>query len=151
VLGFLACASIARREALLEVGGFARFLVVGAEERLLAYDLRARGWDLAYVDDIVAHHHPSRVRDPAGRRAVVVRNDLLIDMLRRPWPVILRSVRRLGTQARRERVARTALVQAARMMPKVLTERRRLTADVEAEARTLDANGGQGVVFDIHV
>jgi GT2 family glycosyltransferase len=149
VLGFLACASVVRREALLEVGGFAPFFVVGAEERLLAYDLREHGWDLAYVDDVVAHHYPSRVRDQTGRRTAVLRNDLLIDILRRPWPVVLRSALRLGAQARRDPAAGAALLAAARTIPQVLPQRRRLGAHVEAEARMLDTNGGRGVVHDV--
>ena len=36
------------------------------------------GW-LAYLDDVVAHHHPSSDRS-LGRRALIVRNDLLYDV-----------------------------------------------------------------------
>lgn len=45
VLGFLACSAVVRRSAFLEVGGFCELLVVGGEERLLAYDLAAAGWE----------------------------------------------------------------------------------------------------------
>jgi GT2 family glycosyltransferase len=147
VLGFLACASVVRREALLQVGGFAPFLVVGAEERLLAYDLRTEGWGLAYAGDVIAHHHPSRVRDPAGRRSLTARNDLLIDVLRRPWTVALRSGRRLTVQAARDPAARRALLGAARLAPRLLPARRPLPAQIEAEARTLELKGEAGVVY----
>ena len=59
VLGFLACGAIARRSALLEVGGFHPRYGFGGEEHLLAIDLAAAGWQLAYVDDVVAHHAPA--------------------------------------------------------------------------------------------
>lgn len=39
------------------------------EETLLAYDLAAAGWQLCYVADVVAHHHPSPIRaDPPPER-----------------------------------------------------------------------------------
>lgn len=146
VLGFLACASIARREALLDIGGFAPFLGVGAEERLAAYDLRAAGWDLVYVHDIVAHHLPSRIRDVSARRAHTLRNDLLIDLLRRPWPVVRASARRLLAAAPHDPAARAAITAAARLAPTVIRQRRVLPERVEAEARTLESAGGFGVV-----
>ena len=37
------------------------------EEQVLALDLLSKGWRLVYVDEIVAHHHPSSVRDAANR------------------------------------------------------------------------------------
>ena len=67
VLGFLAGASVVRRHAVLDVGGFEPRFFLGGEEQLLAIDLRAAGWCLAYVDDVVVHHHPSPRRD-IGRR-----------------------------------------------------------------------------------
>jgi len=50
VLGFLACAAIARREAVLACGGFHARYGFGGEEHLLAVDLATAGWGLAYVD-----------------------------------------------------------------------------------------------------
>ncbi|MDP8977048.1 MAG: glycosyltransferase, partial [Actinomycetota bacterium] len=74
VLGFLACGAVARRAAFLTAGGFDGHFGVGGEEELLALDLVTSGWDLAYVDAVVAHHHPSPSRDPAGRARGAVRN-----------------------------------------------------------------------------
>jgi GT2 family glycosyltransferase len=84
VLGFIACGAVVRRDAFLEVGGFDARLGVGGEEELLSLDLATRGWGLAYVADVVAHHHPSPVRDPSGRRRRQVRNALWSAWLRRP-------------------------------------------------------------------
>jgi GT2 family glycosyltransferase len=71
VLGFLACAAVLRRDAFLQVGGFRPLLFVFGEETLLAYDLAAAGWQLCYVADVVAHHHPSPSRaDPRRRTAL---------------------------------------------------------------------------------
>ena len=136
-MGFLACSAVVRRSAFLEVGGFCELLVVGGEERLLAYDLVAAGWELSYVGSVTAHHHPE-VRDGGARGVLARRNDLLIELMRRPWPVVLStfagSVRRSCSDA----LERRALVDTARAMPAALRMRRRVPASVEAAIRKLD-------------
>src|ERR687895_1668410 len=84
VLGFIACGAVVRRTAFREVGGFDVRLGVGGEEELLSVDLAVRGWGLAYVDEVVAYHHPSPSRNPSGRRRIQVRNALWSAWLRRP-------------------------------------------------------------------
>lgn len=146
VLGFLACSAVVRREAFLAVGGFAPFIRVGGEEKLLAYDLCAAGWRLVYASWLIAHHHPSAVRDPAARRALEARNDVLIDWLRRPWRRALGSSLRLAGTALREPTARRAALAAATRLPLLLPKRRRLPESVERVARMLDAGGRYGVI-----
>ncbi|HEY8546449.1 MAG TPA: glycosyltransferase [Acidimicrobiales bacterium] len=149
VLGFAACGAVVRREAYLQVGGFSPLLFFLGEERLLAYDLAAAGWDLAYAPDVVAHHHPAFAADGddrarRARRAQVYRNDLLSDWLRRPVRRASRATLRLARQARHDPAARTALADAARCAPAVLRRRRRLPPGVERAARLLDARPGPG-------
>src|SRR5829696_1778515 len=60
LLGFLACAVIFRREAFEAVGGFERSVTIGGEEEWLACDLAGAGWEIRYLDDVVAHHDPPR-------------------------------------------------------------------------------------------
>jgi GT2 family glycosyltransferase len=84
VMGFMACAAIVRRAAFEAAGGFHRFTRFGGEETLLAADLVSAGWELAYVDDLVAFHHPSSVRSATGRRASELWNRLLLAWLRFP-------------------------------------------------------------------
>ncbi|HEX8805223.1 MAG TPA: glycosyltransferase, partial [Acidimicrobiales bacterium] len=68
VLGFLACGAVVRRRAFLQAGGFSPVTFFMGEEGALALDLAAAGWELAYVDRVVAHHHPApSQRDPAER------------------------------------------------------------------------------------
>ncbi len=89
VLGFIACATVVRREAFLGVGGFDDVVFFAGEEERVALDLAAAGWGLAYVDDVVAHHQPSPVRaTPAARQALIERNHVLTALMRRPWPVV---------------------------------------------------------------
>jgi GT2 family glycosyltransferase len=145
VLGFLACSAVVRRRAFLSVGGFAQFIKVGGEERLLAYDLAAAGWQLVYAPALVAHHHPSPSRDPGARRVLEIRNDLLIDWLRRPWRRVLRSSLRVARAAVRESTARKAALAAVVRLPVLLPHRRKLPADVEQAARMLEAGGRYGI------
>jgi GT2 family glycosyltransferase len=136
VLGFLACGAVVRRDAYLAAGGFDEVVFFMGEEERLALDLAAAGWGLAYVDSVVAHHHPSPSRDTVERRARAARNRLLTAVLRRPWPVVLALV---AEDLRSGRAGRLAVAQAARRLPLALTQRRRLPADVEATRRLLDA------------
>ncbi|WP_107075730.1 glycosyltransferase, partial [Micromonospora sp. MH33] len=88
VLGFLACAVVLRRDAYRQVGGFAERLGTYGEEALLAMDLAAAGWNLAYVPELVAHHLPVPAgRDPGARRRAEARNPVLTAALRRPGSV----------------------------------------------------------------
>jgi GT2 family glycosyltransferase len=133
ILGFLACGAIVRREAFLGVGGFDARFGIGGEEALLAMDLAAAGWSLAYADDVVAHHHPAHGARP-GRDRTMVRNDLWTSWLRRPAPVAARTTlaalrpRRIG-----------GLIDAAAGARWVRRERRPLPRSVERDLRSLGA------------
>jgi GT2 family glycosyltransferase len=136
VLGFLACGAVVRREAYLAAGGFDDVVFFMGEEERLALDLATLGWGLAYVDEVVAHHHPSPVRDTVARQARAARNRLLTTLMRRPWPVVLAAV---VEDLRGGRSGRMAVRQAAARLPRALRQRRRLPAEVEAARRLLDA------------
>jgi GT2 family glycosyltransferase len=136
VLGFLACGAVVRRDAYLAGGGFDDLIFFMGEEERLALDLTVLGWGLAYVDSVVAHHHPSPVRDSLDRQARAARNRLLTMILRRPWPVVLAAV--VG-DLRAGRAGRMAVRQTLPRLPRALRRRRRLPADVEAARRLLDA------------
>lgn len=138
VLGFLACASVMRRDAFLSVGGFRSELGIGGEEQLLAVDLVAAGWQVAYVDELLAHHHPSTRRNGRARDVVVARNALWFSWLRRPpRHVLTRTLIALG-QAAIDGTKRAALAQAVRGLPWVLRDRHRLPRAVEQDLRRLE-------------
>lgn len=141
VLGFMACGAVVRRAAFLAVGGFSELLFFMGEERLLALDLAAAGWDLAYAPDVVAHHHPAA--GGADRRALVARNDLLTIWLRRPWTRVAAASAALAVRAPVDPVARGALAGALARVPRVLVGRRPLPAAVEADVRTLERWDGR--------
>jgi GT2 family glycosyltransferase len=135
VLGFIACGAVVRRSAFLEVGGFHARLGVGGEEELVSVDLAARGWGLAYVDEVVAFHHPSPSRDPSGRRRVQVRNALWSAWLRRPLGGAARRTAHLV--AMRQPGVWSGVLLAVLGLPWVLRERRPVQRELEAALRTL--------------
>jgi GT2 family glycosyltransferase len=134
LLGFLAGASVVRREPLLAVGGFEPRLFIGGEEKLLAVDLAAAGWAMAYVDDLVVHHHPSAARDAAARRRLLARNAVWFAWLRRPVPSALRTTGRIL----RERSGRRGCVNALGGVGWVLRRRRVVPPHIEGALRRLD-------------
>jgi GT2 family glycosyltransferase len=138
LLGFLAGASVVRRSAFLEAGGFRTDLFIGGEEELLAADLAARGWWLCYVPELVVHHHPSTVRDACARRRHLIRNGLWFAWLRRPLPSALRRTLRLAWSEPWDRVALESFAAAVAGLPRVLKERRVVPRDVERGLRLLD-------------
>jgi GT2 family glycosyltransferase len=148
VLGFVACGAVVRREAFLQAGGFAAPAGVGGEEALLAADLADLGWQLLYVDDLVAHHHPSSVRDPARRRATVVRNALWFAWLRRPPGAVVRTTLAALRAGARDPSARRG-VREAFAQPGLLAHRRRLSPDVEADLRRLERRPMNASVLDL--
>lgn len=137
VLGFLACGAIVRRDAYLDVGGFHPRFGMGAEEALLAVDLAARGYDLVYSDDIVAHHHPA-VRTYDGRDRTALRNALWTTWLRYPVTDLPRRTTRLLGHARREPRLLRGVIEALAGLGWVVRERRVLPTDVVEAARLLE-------------
>jgi GT2 family glycosyltransferase len=109
ILGFLACGAVLRRTAFLEVGGFEARFGVGGEEELLAIDLAAAGWGLAYCDDLISHHHPTASGPRTGRCRVQYRNALWSAWLRRSLPSALRRTALIAARGCVDRDARGGL------------------------------------------
>jgi GT2 family glycosyltransferase len=139
VLGFVACGAVVRRAAYLEVGGFHPRLLYAGEERMLAVDLAAAGWELSYVPDVLAYHHPSPQRDHGGRRRLEARNDLWTAWLRRPRASAARQTLGLVRAAAGDRQRLAGVVDACAGLPWVVRERRPVNGSVEAQLRMLEA------------
>ena len=139
LLGFLAGASVVRRSAFLEAGGFEPRFLIGGEEELLAADLAARRWWLCYVPELVVHHHPSHLRDSRARRLAQARNALWFAWLRRPLPVALRQTLQLLRAEPWCRDTWQTLGTALRGLPWALRARRVLPPDIENDLRLLEA------------
>jgi GT2 family glycosyltransferase len=135
---FLAGASVVRREAFDEVGGFSERLWLGGEEVLMAGVLAAAGWELCYLPQLTVHHRASRVRDAHRRRRDGIRNTLWTTWLRRPLVPALRRTAHLLHTLPRDRVTAEGLLAAARGIPWVVRERRVLPPHAEARFAALD-------------
>jgi GT2 family glycosyltransferase len=132
LIGFMAGAVVMRTEAFRAVGGYEPRLFIGGEERLMGLDLATRGWRMAYVPELVVHHHPSTLRDAGGRRSLILRNELWIAWLRLPWRSVWRETgRALRAMAQAGRVP-DALWSALRGLPWALVHRRVVPQSVEA-------------------
>lgn len=139
LLSFIACAVVVRRDAVLAAGGFCERLVVGSEEELLGWDLAANGWQMSYVNSVIAFHCPPRGSGTRSeRRELVVRNALWGLWLRRPARAALwrtaRELRRLPL----DRVSVRAVARALLGAPWVLRTRRPSPPHVEAMRCLLD-------------
>ncbi|MFP5319977.1 MAG: glycosyltransferase family 2 protein [Acidimicrobiia bacterium] len=142
VLGFIACGSIVRRQAFDAAGGFSLGAGVGGEESLLAMDLATAGWGLSYDETVVAHHHPSAVRDAAFRSAIEVRNELLTAWLRLPLPDALSSTANVLRRASTSRTGRTGVTLALRTIPGTFRRRRPVPRLVAEHWRQVAAQPG---------
>src|SRR3954467_67156 len=135
---FLAGASVLRREAFDEVGGFSERLWLGGGGGLMAGAPAWAGWELCYLPGLTVHHQASTARDPHKRRADGIRNTLWTTWLRRPLrPALRRTLHLLGTVPR-DRVTARGLVAALRGLPWVVRERRVLPPHAEARFAALE-------------
>jgi GT2 family glycosyltransferase len=138
ILGFVACAAIVRTEAFAAVGGFDPVVRFPGEEERVALDLAAAGWGMAYVDEVVVHHHPSpRRHGPEERKAAIWRSKLLTAVMRLP----VGDVVRLYSTALRERPGRVGLVRGLRDLPAAVRRRRRIPAWLDDQLRLLAGEG----------
>jgi GT2 family glycosyltransferase len=149
LLGFLAGASVFRRVAFMQAGGYEPRFFIGGEESLLALDLAARGWAIVYLDSLAVQHLPSRQRNTGARRRALARNALWVAWLRRPLGSALRQT--LGTlrEALRDPQAAAGALEALRGLPWALARRRVIAPELEAlwsvleRARTASARAAR--------
>ncbi len=135
LLGFLAGASVVRREAMLQAGGFDPRLFIGGEEALLALDLAARGWRMAYALELVVHHQPSKHRNAHDRRHLLLRNALYIACLRLPLSGALREGLSVLIDSARARCVSVIAHALADALPWLLQGRRVIPPEVERARR----------------
>jgi GT2 family glycosyltransferase len=138
ILGFLAGASLVRRTALLDAGGFEPKFFLGGEEALLTYDLAEAGWTLLYLSSAVVHHFPSPSRHVADRRRNLLRNALWVAWMRRPIRYAWKETRRALRLAIGDPILARGFVEALVGMSWVLRRRRVLSPRVESQLQLLE-------------
>ncbi len=132
VLGFLACGCIIRVNAFLQAGGFNPILHFRGGEKLLAMDMASSGWPVCYINNIIAHHFPSRVR-PDKRSALIreLRNGFLTTWLRRPAKICFRETLSLLKKGVHNQAYRQALLETFYKIPSIIYHRRLNSQKVE--------------------
>ncbi len=135
IVSFVACGAVVRKAAFDRAGGFDAHFGVGGEEEVLALDLLRGGWQLAYVDSIVAHHYPSPVRNVARRQRHQIRNALWSLWLRRPARSALVSSWRIAASALPEGPGRLGLVDAVAGLQWIIRARRPVPAAIDEQAQ----------------
>lgn len=135
IMGFLAGASLFRRDAYQQVGGYDPHFFIGGEETLMTLDLSARGWKLVYAPQLVVHHYPSGTRDTGRRDKLLIRNAIWVAWLRRPLASAWRETRALLAEARRRGHLFGTLMATARGIPWVMRNRRVIPPEVETQYR----------------
>jgi len=138
LLSFLAGASVVRRRAYEDAGGFSSQLWLGGEEELLASDLATQGWAMAYMPDVVTHHHASAARDAHLRRRHGIRNTLWFTWSRRPVGRAARRTLHMLRTVPRDRVSAGGFLDAARGAGWVVRNRRVVPPAIEEGYRRLD-------------
>ncbi len=139
IVSFIACAAIVRVSAFLQAGGFDAHFGVGGEEEVLAMDLLRNSWQLAYAEDIVAHHYPSQIRNTARRQRRQVRNALWSAWLRRPAPSALASTWRIAFNSLKDEHCRLGMLDALTGLPWVLRSRNPIPASIDRRLRIAES------------
>jgi GT2 family glycosyltransferase len=130
LLGFLAGASVMRRQAFIDAGGYEPRFFIGGEEALLTLDLAAKGWHIVYVPELVVYHYPSVQRDPRRRKKYLVRNSLWVAWMRLPFILALKQTYRILCSAHQNKVFSAGFFAAMRALPWVLKRRQVLPPEV---------------------
>jgi len=131
LVGFMAGACVARREAFLQAGGYWPPLFIGGEEGLLALDLLQAGWRIVYAPRLATRHVPSALRDAPRRRSLLARNAVWLAWLRLPACRAWAETRHAVAGARGRRPA--LLADILRGLPRVLRRRRVVARHVLAQ------------------
>ncbi len=139
IISFVACGAIVRKAAFQQARGFDAHFGVGGEEEVLALDLLRKGWQLVYVDDLIAHHYPSPVRNVARRQRHQIRNALWSIWLRRPAQSALVSTWRLAASALTDPSCRLGLVDALVGLQWVMRARNPVPSAVDQRVRMAES------------
>jgi GT2 family glycosyltransferase len=137
LLGFLAGASLVRRDPVLSAGGFSARFFLGGEEELLSIDLARRGWHVVYAPDAIVRHYPSNHRDATGREILTFRNALWTTWLRWPARPAMARTRDIVRRARRRGVAGRVVQECLRGVPWILAHRAAVDGDLAQDLVTV--------------
>jgi N-acetylglucosaminyl-diphospho-decaprenol L-rhamnosyltransferase len=137
LLGFMAGAVVVRAAAFRDVGGYDPRFFIASEEETLAVKFARAGWQMRYLDDVVAHHEPSRANAPT-LRPYLIRNTLWNCWLHRRFRSAVRKTIYTLSSAPKDRDWLRAVMMTLAGMRWVLRERRPMDAALDQQYRILD-------------
>jgi GT2 family glycosyltransferase len=123
LLGFLAGASVIRRQAFIDAGGYEPKFFIGGEEALLTLDLTSQGWHVVYAPQLVVYRYPSVHLDKTNRQKVLIRNALWVVWLRLPFILAMQQTYRILRCAYRRKLFSAGFFSAMRALPWVIKKR----------------------------
>ena len=143
LVSYMGGASVARRSAFLEVGGYDPRFFLGGEEETVGWHLLRAGWQQRYVDDVVVHHHPS-LANYAGMGHFGVRNTLVTAWLHRPAGAALGWTAHVVRHTRKDRTLARGLAMTVAAVPWIIRERSVWGPEHEVLVRTLRSGRPSG-------
>jgi GT2 family glycosyltransferase len=130
LLGFLAGASVVRRQAFIEAGGYEPKFFIGGEEALLTLDLAAKGWHIVYVPQLVVYHYPAPRNDIDDRKKLLIRNALWVAWMRLPFFLAIQQTFRILRNANQKKIFNAGFFSAMRALPWVIKRRQILPPEI---------------------
>ncbi|GGL88106.1 glycosyltransferase family 2 protein [Nakamurella endophytica] len=137
LLSFMAGASVVRRSAYLEAGGYEPVFFMGGEEETLSFKWARTGWHMRYVPEVVMRHHPSVANAPR-MRAFGMRNTLWNAWLHRRFRSAAAWTLFILADSPKNRDWWRGVAMAVRGLPWVLRRRSPMDRALDAQLSVLD-------------
>ena len=143
LVSYMGGASVARRSAFLQVGGYDPRFFMGGEEETVGWHLLRAGWQQRYVEGVVVHHYPSLANfSRMGRFGV--RNTLVTAWLHRPASSALAWTGHVIRHTHKDPALLRGLVMTLAAVPWISRERSVWAPGYEAQVRTLRSGRPSG-------
>ncbi|HET9173737.1 MAG TPA: glycosyltransferase [Candidatus Saccharimonadales bacterium] len=143
LLSFMGGASIARKTAWQDVGGYERRFFIGGEEEHTAWQLAKKGWEMRYVPEVVVHHYPSN-NNADNIRHYGIRNTLWTAWLHRPLRSALAWTWHIIRSTPKNRILLQGLIMTIPGIPWVLAHRQPFTPELEHKIQLLEQQRQKG-------
>lgn len=137
LVSFMAGASVVKRQAYLQAGGYDKKFFMGGEEETLAWKMLKLGWQMRYIPDVIAYHHPSK-QNAGGLRHYGIRNTIWTAWLHRPASSAWRWTLYVIKSSPKNFLLGKALLMAFAGAPWVWRHRQVVERAIEHKLATLD-------------
>ncbi len=143
LVSFMGGASIVRRSAFIQVGGYDPRFFMGGEEETVGWQLLRAGWQQRYLDDVVVHHHPS-LANFARMGRYGIRNTIVTAWLHRPAGRALAWTGHIVRHTRKDSTLVGGLGLTLLAVPWIVRERNVWAPEYESQIRILRSGKPSG-------